>query len=123
MKNANNAFQTEVCGIRSRCTTKQGKASESVFLIFKTLSSVQQEPSYTTENWQFWHMIELFLFLLASFMKVKHQQTGLQSCTHSSAATTACLWAEKWQKPVNILGESVDCMERTSVRQDVFVKY
>lgn len=116
-------FKRKCVASEAAVLLSRARHSESVFLIYKTLSSVQQEPSYTTENWQFWHMIELFLFLLASFMKVKHQQTGLQSCTHSSAATTACLWAEKWQKPVNILGESVDCMERTSVRQDVFVKY
>lgn len=53
----------------------RARHSESVFLIIKTLYSVQQEPSHTTENRQFWHMTELFPFLLASFMKMKDQQT------------------------------------------------
>lgn len=53
----------------------RARHSERVFPIFKTLLSVQQEPSHTTENGQFRHMTELFPFLLASFMKMKHQQT------------------------------------------------
>lgn len=96
VKYTSNASQTEVHGIRSHYTPKQSKAFRKCFPDNQNpLLDSTRTLSHHWKGAKFRHMIELFPFLLASLMKMKDQQTWLQNCTHSSAATTDCLWAEK----------------------------